>query len=354
MRISVYRGGIWTAAGAPFTAIPSKNACASPSPDYFSYLYSRRTWKEHGASCVSCNSPGGGVQTAPRCVVSLRLRVRHGARSGDPTASGRKERKEWHVSGAGWVSISQVCVCVCVCLCVCVGVSVCVRGEPPPPFILRVSVKTPLDHEILTFSLSARFVNTDTWRISQKVMRRHGEQTRPPTTTLFFLLFLLLLLLLLILLLPLLLFLLFPPFFPLLLKRVTVYSLLFPKKKRSVPRIYSPQWKTCARSVMRGASRQLPLIDRHIQLPFRPLLYSTPPRASPWQSEPTCQSAALIVHWDGFHFNAFLPPPPPTAPHPTPTHTHPSFAHGANSVGATDARPDRGHRSGRWVKKRKK
>lgn len=39
---------------------------------------------------------------------------------------------------------------------------------------------------------------------------------------------------------------------------------------------YSPQWNVRT-AVMRGAFRQLPLIDRHIQLPFRPLLYSTPP-----------------------------------------------------------------------------
>lgn len=52
------------------------------------------------------------------------------------------------------------------------------------------------------------------------------------------------------------------------------------KKKRSAtersPGILSAV-KMCAHLVMRGAFRQLPLTDRHIQLPFRPLLYSTPP-----------------------------------------------------------------------------
>lgn len=62
----------------------------------------------------------------------------------------------------------------------------------------------------------------------------------------------------------------------------------------------SPQWNVRT-SVMRGASAP-PLIDRHIQLPLRPLLYSTPPQASPWQSEPTCQSAALIVRRGGARF----------------------------------------------------
>lgn len=81
-----------------------------------------------------------------------------------------------------------------------------------------------------------------------------------------------------------------------------VFFLLYVLKSATSIPGYPPQWNVRT-SVMRGAFRQLPLIDRHIQLPFRPLLYSTPPQASPWQSKPTCQSAALIVHWDGFHFN---------------------------------------------------
>lgn len=105
------------------------------------------------------------------------------------------------------------------------------------------------------------------------------------------------------------------------------YLLLFILKSATSVPGYSPQWNVRT-LVMRGAFRQLPLIDRHIQLPFRPLLYSTPPRASPWQSKPTCQSAALIVHWDGFHFNASL------SPH----------------VGYTgEAHPVREHASGRFV-----
>lgn len=90
---------------------------------------------------------------------------------------------------------------------------------------------------------------------------------------------------------------------------VPLFAFFFLFILKSATRIpgYPPQWNVRT-SVMRGAFRQLPLIDRHIQLPFRPLLYSTPSQASPWQSKPTCQSAALIVHWDGFHFHSALCP----------------------------------------------
>lgn len=186
------------------------------------------------------------------------------------------------------MSISQVCVCVCA------------RRVQLRP---RLCEKHPPDNEILTYTLSARL---STWTLDEflrKSRESRAEQARPLSRRLRGAAAAAVVLTL--------------PCCYCCCFLSLYYNYLFSKAQRAIPRIFSAV-EMCAHWWCAVRSDSSPLIDGHIQLPFRPLLYSTPPQASPWQSEPTCQSTALIIHWDGFHFNAFLPPTPPLSH----THTH--------------------------------
>ena len=68
----------------------------------------------------------------------------------------------------------------------------------------------------------------------------------------------------------------------------------------------------CARLVMRGAFRQFPLTDRHIQLPFRPLLYSTPPTSVTLtvKAHLSIRCSNCSLGWLSFQRRPGCPPPP--------------------------------------------
>ena len=112
----------------------------------------------------------------------------------------RKERKEWHVS-RGWgvcVNQSSVCMCMCVWVCVCVCVYEWGGKKKNPAAISSHPVslkrekkkektkqtkkkKHQLDNEILTYPLSVRLSNADTWRIPQKLITKHAGNAGPPS-----------------------------------------------------------------------------------------------------------------------------------------------------------------------------
>ena len=105
------------------------------------------------------------------------------------------------------------------------------------------------------------------------------------------------------------------------------YLLLEDRKRRSAtersPGILSAV-KMCAHLVMRGAFRQLPLTDRHIQLPFRPLLYSTPPTSVTLtvKAHLSIRCSNCSLGWLSFQRRPGCPAPPPRPPSPA---THPTL-----------------------------